>query len=36
MEEKKDTAIGAFAFSFGVLLAYTAIVFLVLLIFFRI
>ncbi len=36
MEEKKDSAIGAFAFSFGVLVAYAAIVFLVLLIFFKI
>ena len=36
MEEKKDSAIGAFAFSLGVLLAYAAIVFLVLLIFFKI
>jgi hypothetical protein len=36
MEEKKNSTAGAFAFSFGMLLIYTAIVFLVLLIFFRI
>lgn len=36
MEEKKDTAWGAFGFSFGILVIYAAIVFLVLLIFFKI
>ncbi len=36
MEEKKNSTAGAFAFSFGVLIAYAAIVFLVLLIFFKI
>lgn len=36
MEEKKDSALSAFGFSFGMLVVYTVIVFLVLLIFFKI
>jgi hypothetical protein len=36
MEEKKNTTAGAFAFSFGMLLIYAAIVFIVLLVFFNI
>lgn len=36
MEEKKDSTLGALGFSFGILVIYAAIVFLVLLIFFKI
>ncbi len=36
MEEKKNSTAGALTFSFGMLLIYTAILFLVLLIFFKI
>lgn len=36
MEGKKNSTAGAFAFSFGMLLIYTAIVFIVLLVFFKI
>ena len=36
MEEKKDSALSAFGFSFGMLVIYAAIVFLVLLIFFKV
>lgn len=36
MEEKKNSTLGALGFSVGILVAYAAIVFLVLLIFFKI
>jgi hypothetical protein len=36
MEENKNTTMGALGFSFGILIVYAAIVFLVLLIFFKI